>query len=125
MVHFVIRDVHIKLLLYTDGYVHMTLLNASFCFTPMTVNYYIYHIVPLFKTCSFVPTKQYLRETLLHYFILKETGPKTFQILVETYDEQALSEATIRKWFQFRFKRSDFNLMENHCKTLKMTNCIH
>lgn len=58
---------------------------------------------------SFVPSKEYLRGILLHYFIQKKSAAQAHKILVETYGEHALSETTCRDWFR-RFKNNDFNL---------------
>lgn len=58
---------------------------------------------------SFVPSKEYLRGILLHYFIQKKSAAESHRILVETYKEHALSETTCRDWF-LSFKNDDFDL---------------
>ncbi|KAG5327738.1 MOS1T transposase, partial [Pseudoatta argentina] len=57
----------------------------------------------------FVPNKVYLRGILLHYFIKKKSAAETHRILVQTYDDNALSDTTCRDWFR-RFKNNDFEL---------------
>ncbi|KAG5322907.1 MOS1T transposase, partial [Pseudoatta argentina] len=57
----------------------------------------------------FVPNKVYLRGILLHYFIQKESAAEAHRILVQTYDDNALSDTTCRDWFR-RFKNNDFEL---------------
>lgn len=56
---------------------------------------------------TFNPTKQHLREVILHYFLAKKNSPETHRCLVEVYGEQSPSMATIKRWFQ-RFKTGDF-----------------
>lgn len=56
-----------------------------------------------------MPSKEYLRGILLHYFIQKKSAAEAHRILVETYGEHALSETTCRDWFR-RFKNNDFDL---------------
>ncbi|GBP89754.1 Mariner Mos1 transposase [Eumeta japonica] len=58
---------------------------------------------------TFVPNKVYLREILLHYFILKKSAAEAHRILAETYGDNALSHTTCRNWFR-RFKNNDFEL---------------
>lgn len=60
---------------------------------------------------NYVPTKQHLRELLIHYFFLKNSAYKTHQILVECYGEHALSKATCENWFK-RFKSGDFDVQD-------------
>ncbi|KAG5319672.1 MOS1T transposase, partial [Pseudoatta argentina] len=57
----------------------------------------------------FVPNKVYLRGILLHYFIQKKSAAEAHRILVQTYDDNALSDTTCRDWFR-RFKNNDFEL---------------
>ncbi|KAG5305943.1 MOS1T transposase, partial [Pseudoatta argentina] len=57
----------------------------------------------------FVPNKVYLRGILLHYFIQKKPVAEAHRILVQTYDDNALSDTTCRDWFR-RFKNNDFQL---------------
>jgi len=56
-----------------------------------------------------VPTKEYLRGILLHYFIQRKSAAEAHRILVETYNDHALSETTCRDWFR-RFKNNDFDV---------------
>ncbi|KAG5325034.1 MOS1T transposase, partial [Pseudoatta argentina] len=58
----------------------------------------------------FVPNKVYLRGILLHYFIRKKSAVELHRILVQTYDDNALSDTTCRDWFR-RFKNNDFELL--------------
>lgn len=58
---------------------------------------------------TFEPTKQHLREVLLHYFILKKSAAEGHRMLVEAYGGYALAEKTCRTWFQ-RFKSGDFDI---------------
>lgn len=58
---------------------------------------------------NFVPTKEHLREVVLHYFILKKKAAQAHRILVEVYGEYAPSERTCQKWFG-RFKDGDFDV---------------
>ncbi|KAG5318716.1 MOS1T transposase, partial [Pseudoatta argentina] len=57
----------------------------------------------------FVPNKVYLWGILLHYFIQKKSAAEAHRILVQTYGDNALSDATCRDWFR-RFKNNDFQL---------------
>ncbi|KAG5320406.1 MOS1T transposase, partial [Pseudoatta argentina] len=57
----------------------------------------------------FVPNKVYLRGILLHYFIQKKSAAEAHRILVQTYDDNALSDTACRDWFR-RFKNNDFEL---------------
>ncbi|KAG5327557.1 MOS1T transposase, partial [Pseudoatta argentina] len=57
----------------------------------------------------FVANKVYLRGILLHYFIQKKSAAEAHRILVQTYDDNALSDTTCRDWFR-RFKNNDFQL---------------
>ncbi|KAG5322814.1 MOS1T transposase, partial [Pseudoatta argentina] len=57
----------------------------------------------------FVPNKVYLRGILLHYFIQKKSAAGAHRILVQTYNDNALSDTTCRDWFR-RFKNNDFEL---------------
>ncbi|KAG5317273.1 MOS1T transposase, partial [Pseudoatta argentina] len=61
------------------------------------------------KMSIFVPNKVYLRGILLHYFIQKKSAAEVHRILVQTYDDNALSDTTCRDWFR-RFKNNDFQL---------------
>ncbi|KAG5308596.1 MOS1T transposase, partial [Pseudoatta argentina] len=57
----------------------------------------------------FVPNKVYLRGILLRYFIQKQSAAEAHRILVQTYDDNALSDTTCRDWFR-RFKNNDYEL---------------
>ncbi|KAG5322328.1 MOS1T transposase, partial [Pseudoatta argentina] len=57
----------------------------------------------------FVPNKVYLRGILLPYFIQKKSAAEAHRILVQTYDDNALSDTACRDWFR-RFKNNDFEL---------------
>ncbi|GBP06733.1 Mariner Mos1 transposase [Eumeta japonica] len=58
---------------------------------------------------TFVPNKVYLQGILLHYFIQKKSAAEAHRILVETYDDNALSDMRCRNWFQ-HFKNNDFEV---------------
>lgn len=58
---------------------------------------------------NFVPSKQHMREVLLHYFVLKKTAADSYRLLSEAYGVYALSESTCREWFQ-RFKSGDYGV---------------
>ena len=58
---------------------------------------------------NFVPTKQHLREVLLHYFILKKSAAESYRLLVEFYGDNAPSERSCREWFQ-RFRNGDYDV---------------
>jgi histone-lysine N-methyltransferase SETMAR len=57
---------------------------------------------------SFIPTKQHLREVLLHYFIAKKSAAETHRLLEEIYGEHAPSNTTCKDWFK-RFNDGDFS----------------
>ena len=63
---------------------------------------------------TFVPNKVHLRGSLLHYFIHNKSAAEAHRILVETYDDDALSDTTCRDWFR-RFKNNDFELEDKEC----------
>ena len=58
---------------------------------------------------TFVPNKVFLRGIFLHYFIQNKSAAEAHRILVETYDDNALSNTMCRDWFK-RFKNNDFKL---------------
>lgn len=58
---------------------------------------------------SFVPTKEYLRGILLHYYFMKITAAEAHRILQQVYGEHALAEPTCREWFR-HFKNGDYNI---------------
>jgi len=55
----------------------------------------------------FEPKKRHLREVLLYFFNMKKSAVESNRLLVEPYDEAALSEITCCGWFR-RFKSGDF-----------------
>ncbi|KAG5324946.1 MOS1T transposase, partial [Pseudoatta argentina] len=57
----------------------------------------------------FVPNKVHSRGILLHYFIQKKSAAEAHRIIVQTYDDNALSDTTCRDWFR-PFKNNDFEL---------------
>ena len=57
---------------------------------------------------NFVPKKVYLRGILLKYFIQKKSAAEAHGILIETYGDHVLSEATCRDWLRC-FKNNDFD----------------
>lgn len=60
---------------------------------------------------KFLPSKEHLREVLIHYFVLKKSPAESHRILVEAYGEHALSVATCERWFK-RFKSGDFSVKD-------------
>lgn len=56
---------------------------------------------------SFVPSKQHLREVILHYFLAKKTAYETCRLLEEIYGEHFVPATTCKRWFR-RFKLGDF-----------------
>lgn len=58
---------------------------------------------------KFEPNKRHLRELLIYIFNLKKSAAEAHRLLVEAYNEAALSERTCREWFQ-KFKNGDFNV---------------
>ena len=51
----------------------------------------------------------YLRGILLHYFIQNKSAAEAHIILIETYDDNAMSDTTCKDWFR-RLKSNDFKL---------------
>ena len=49
---------------------------------------------------SFVPDKRHLRELLIYFFNLTKSTAEAHRLLVETYDEAALSEGSCRDGFK-------------------------
>ncbi|GBP55469.1 Mariner Mos1 transposase [Eumeta japonica] len=58
---------------------------------------------------KFEPNKRHLWELLIYFFRLKKSTAETHRLLVEAYNEAALSERTCREWFQ-KFKIGDFDV---------------
>ena len=58
---------------------------------------------------SFDPNKRHLREPFIYFFNLEKSAAEAHRLLVETYDEAALSERSYRVWFQ-KFKNSEFDI---------------
>ena len=68
----------------------------------------------------------YLGGILLHYFIQKKSVAKAHRILVETFDDHALSVTTGKDWFR-RLKKMMISMLKiknalAHLKSLKMKN---
>ena len=61
---------------------------------------------------SFDPNKRHLRELLIYFLNLKKSAAKGHRLLVETYDEAALSKRSCREWFQ-KFKNGQFDIEDN------------
>jgi len=57
---------------------------------------------------SFEPNKRHLRELLIYFFNLKKSAAEAHRVLVEAYDDAALSERSC-EWFQ-KFKNSEFDV---------------
>ncbi|XP_015178873.1 PREDICTED: flap endonuclease 1-like isoform X2 [Polistes dominula] len=60
---------------------------------------------------KFEPNKRHLRELLIYFFNLKKSAAEAHRLLVEAYNEAALSERTCREWFQ-KFKKGDFDVKD-------------
>ncbi|GBP90369.1 Mariner Mos1 transposase [Eumeta japonica] len=58
---------------------------------------------------KFEPNKGHLRELLIYFFNLIKSAAEAHRLLVETYNEAALSERICREWFQ-KFKNGDFDV---------------
>ena len=58
---------------------------------------------------SFEPNKRHLRELLIYFFNLKKSAAEAHRLLVEAYDDTALSERSCREWFQ-KFKNGEFDV---------------
>ena len=58
---------------------------------------------------NFQPNKRHLRELFIYFFSLKKSAAEAHRLLVETYDEAALSERSCREWFQ-KFKNGEFDI---------------
>ncbi|GBP63814.1 Mariner Mos1 transposase [Eumeta japonica] len=63
---------------------------------------------------KFEPKKHHLRELLIYFFNLKKSAAEAHRLLVEAYNEAALSERTCREWFQ-KFKNGDFDVEDKDC----------
>ena len=57
---------------------------------------------------SFEPNKRNFRKFLIYFFNLKKSAAEAHRLLVETYDEAALSERSCLGWFQ-KFKNGEFD----------------
>jgi len=57
---------------------------------------------------SFEPNKHHLREFLIYFFNLKKFAAAAHKLLVEAYDDAALSERSC-EWFQ-KFKNGEFDV---------------
>ena len=58
---------------------------------------------------NFVPENDDLRKALNFCFHLKKSAAESHRMLVDAYDDHALSEATCKRWFQ-RFRVNDFDV---------------
>jgi [histone H3]-lysine36 N-dimethyltransferase SETMAR len=57
---------------------------------------------------NFVPSKQHLREVLIHYFHLKKSATEAQRLLIEAYPEYSVSIRMCQEWF-VRFRSGDFD----------------
>jgi len=48
------------------------------------------------KMSSFEPNKRHLRELLIYFFNLKKSAAEAHRLLIEAYDDAALSERSFR-----------------------------
>lgn len=60
---------------------------------------------------TFTPTKQHLREVLLHYYILKQSAGETHRMLLDIYGDHAPSSTTCKEWFR-RFQSGDYDVSD-------------
>nr|KAF6360078.1 hypothetical protein mMyoMyo1_011036 [Myotis myotis] len=60
---------------------------------------------------NFMPKKEYLREVLIHYFILKKSAAESYRILQEACGKHAPSQDTCERWFKC-FKSEDFDVKD-------------
>jgi len=60
------------------------------------------------KMSSFEPNKRHL-DLLIYFFNLKKSATEAHSLLVEAYDDAALSERSCREWFQ-KFKNGEFDV---------------
>ncbi|CAH2108047.1 unnamed protein product [Euphydryas editha] len=60
---------------------------------------------------KFEPTKCHMRELLIYFYNLKKSAAEAHRLLVEAYNEDALSERTCREWFQ-KFNNGDFDVKD-------------
>jgi histone-lysine N-methyltransferase SETMAR len=58
---------------------------------------------------NFVPSKQHLREVLIHYFHLKKSATDAQRLLIEAYPDYSVSVRMCQEWFA-RFKSGDFDV---------------
>ena len=56
---------------------------------------------------NFVPSKQHLREVLIHYFHLKKNATEANRLLTEAYPDYSISVSMCQEWFA-RFRSGDF-----------------
>ena len=63
---------------------------------------------------SFESNKRHLRELLIYFFNLKKSAAEAHRLLVEAYDDVALSERSCREWFQ-KFKNGEFDIEDKEC----------
>ena len=50
----------------------------------------------------------------MYFFNLKKSAAEAHRLLVQTYDEAALSKRSCRKWFQ-KFKNGEFDIKDKEC----------
>ena len=60
---------------------------------------------------TFVPSKQHLREVMLHYYISKKSAAETCRMLSSIYGDHAPSNTTCKEWFR-RFQNGDFDVSD-------------
>jgi len=56
---------------------------------------------------------RHVREVLIFCFNMKKSAAEAHQMLLNTYDETAISERTCHAWFQ-RFKNGDSDIEDRH-----------
>lgn len=59
---------------------------------------------------TFTPTKQHLREVLLHC-ILKKSAAETYRMLVNIYGDHALSSTMYKEWFR-QFQSGNYDVSD-------------
>ena len=61
-----------------------------------------------------------MRELLIYFFNLKKSAAEAHRLLVEAYDDAALSERSCHEWFQ-KFKNGEFDIGDKETEGRKYT----
>lgn len=60
---------------------------------------------------TFTPSKDHLREVLIHYFMMNKTAAESYRILCDVYGKHVVSQDTCERWFH-RFRSNDFSVKD-------------